>query len=104
VGVRRGRRHPLQLRVGDAVDFWRVETLIPGKLIKLRAEMKLPGTAWLQFNVSESARGSVLEQTAIFEPAGHFGQLYWLVLKPVHFFVFRNMARNIVAAAERKQK
>ncbi len=103
VGMRRGRRHPVELRVGDAVDFWRLQTMIPGKMIKLRAEMKLPGTAWLQFNVSESAGGSVLEQTAIFEPAGHFGQLYWLVLKPVHFFVFRNMARNIAAVAEREQ-
>ncbi|MBD3385282.1 DUF2867 domain-containing protein [candidate division KSB1 bacterium] len=103
VGMRRGRRHPVQLRAGDAVDFWRLETMIPGKMIKLRAEMKLPGTAWLQFKVSESARGSVLEQTAIFEPDGFFGQLYWIVLKPVHFFIFRNMARNIAAVAERKQ-
>ena len=96
VGMRRGRRHPHDLHVGDALDFWRVEQFIPGDRLRLRAEMKLPGTAWLEFRVEkESDLTCIFHQTAIFRPSGWFGYLYWYTLAPAHFFIFRNMARRI---------
>ena len=101
VGVRRGRRHPRQLRVGDALDFWRVEEIIENKLLRLSAEMRVPGRAWLEFEVTESDGGSVVRQTAIFDPVGLFGILYWYALFPVHEFVFRGMLRNICKSARR---
>ena len=77
-GLCRGRRHPDELRIGDALDFWRVEALEPGRLVRLRAEMKLPGRAWLQFRVWETDDGKTqLEQTAAFLPKGLGGLLYW---------------------------
>jgi len=97
VGMRRGRRHSLYIRIGDAIDFWRVEKFEEGRYLKLRAEMKLPGQAWLEFKVIENqVGGSTLEQTATFIPSNWFGVLYWYLVMPAHFLVFRNMAKNIV--------
>ena len=100
-GMRRGRRDPESLRVGDAVDFWRVEAIEPSRLLRLRPEMKLPGRAWLQFEISPSAKGSVIRQTAVFEPRGLLGLLYWYALYPVHGLIFGGMLRGIARAAER---
>jgi uncharacterized protein YbjT (DUF2867 family) len=99
VGFRRGRRHPSDLRVGDAVDFWRVEALEPERLVRLRAEMKVPGRAWLQFEAEALGAGRTrLLQTAIFAPKGLSGLLYWYLLYPIHGFLF---SRLIHAVAER---
>ena len=101
VGMRRGRRSPTQLFAGDTLDFWRVEKIIPSRLLRLVAEMRLPGRAWLQFEVEPSGSGSVVRQTAIFDPVGLLGQLYWYVLYPVHRFVFAGMLAGIVRAMRR---
>lgn len=100
VGVRRGRRDEETLRVGDALDFWRVEVFDPGRQIRLYAEMKVPGRAWLEFEVTPCAEGSTIRQTAIFDPLGLFGILYWYGIYPLHQFVFAGMLRNIARAAE----
>ena len=100
VGLRRGRRHPDALRVGDALDFWRVEALEPGRLVRLRAEMKLPGRAWLQFRVSEDGGAARLEQTAAFLPKGLGGLVYWYGLYPAHARIFDGLARAIARRAE----
>jgi uncharacterized protein YbjT (DUF2867 family) len=98
VGMRRGRRDPVQLRVGDAVDFWRVERFEEGHLLTLRAEMKVPGQARLTFEVEAAAGGgSRLLQTAEFHPEGLAGRAYWWSLLPVHTLVFGLMARRIAA-------
>lgn len=99
VGVRRGRRHPDQLRVGDALDFWRVEQIEDNKILRLAAEMKVPGRAWLEFEVKETEKGCEVRQTAIFDPVGLFGIVYWYTLFPLHEFVFSGMLRNICKAA-----
>lgn len=100
-GLRRGRRHPDDLRVGDALDFWRVEELQADSLIRLRAEMKLPGRAWLQFRLSEICDGKTrLEQTAVFVPKGLAGLAYWYVLYPVHAWIFDGLATAIARRAE----
>ncbi|HEX9080880.1 MAG TPA: SDR family oxidoreductase [Holophagaceae bacterium] len=100
VGMRRGRRHPRLLRVGDPVDFWRVEALEPDHLLRLRAEMKLPGHAWLQFQIRPEGPGSRLEQTAFFEPHGLPGLLYWYSVLPFHRFIFPGMVRALKRQAE----
>ena len=88
-GLRRGRRHPDDLRVGDAIDFWRVESIEPDRLIRLKAEMKLPGRAWLQYEIRESPNGTTqLVQTAAFIPKGLPGLLYWYGLYPIHSWIF----------------
>jgi uncharacterized protein YbjT (DUF2867 family) len=97
-GMRRGRRDPDALLPGDAVDFWRVDAVERGRLLRLRAEMKVPGRAWLQFEVSGDGAGSVIRQTAIFEPRGLAGLAYWYALFPVHGLIFGGMLRNIAAA------
>lgn len=103
VGLRRGRRDPLDLRVGDAVDFWRVEAIDPGRLLRLRAEMKLPGQAWLQFEVLPHVhRQSRLVQTAYFAPKGLLGLAYWYLLYPIHRLVFSGMIREIASQAQRQ--
>jgi uncharacterized protein YbjT (DUF2867 family) len=102
-GMRRGRRDPEQLRTGDTVDFWRVEEIQPDRLLRLRAEMRLPGRAWLQFEVVPSESGSSLRQTAIFDPIGLMGQLYWYCLYPAHRVVFSGMLKGIVRAMERER-
>lgn len=96
VGMRRGRRDPDDLRIGDTLDFWRVEQVEPGRLIRLRAEMKVPGLAWLQLEARPADNGQTeLLQTAFFEPKGLFGFLYWYVLYPVHAVMFSGMIRKI---------
>jgi uncharacterized protein YbjT (DUF2867 family) len=98
VGLRRGRRSKYSLRVGDAVDWWRVEAAEPGKMLRLRAEMKVPGRAWLQFDIApetNDASRTVLTQTALFEPRGLGGTIYWYALYPVHKVMFRGMVRAI---------
>lgn len=95
VGTRRGRRDPEGLKVGDALDFWRVEALEPNKLLRLAAEMKLPGRAWLQFEVDGGPTTSTIRQTAIFDPAGLSGLVYWYGLYPIHKLVFSGMLRAI---------
>jgi uncharacterized protein YbjT (DUF2867 family) len=101
VGMRRGRRHPDELRPGDALDFWRVESVEPGRSLRLRAEMKVPGRAWLVFEVrAEGAVRSRLVQTAVFEPRGLLGALYWYALYPLHQIVFSGMAKGIRRRAE----
>jgi len=100
VGMRRGRRHPRQLRVGEPLDFWRVEALEPPHLLRLRAEMKLPGTAWLQFEILPDADGSRIEQTAFFDPHGVFGYLYWYAFKPFHRFIFPGLLKAVRERAQ----
>ena len=100
VGMRRGRRHPRDLRVGDPLDFWRVEALEEPHLLRLRAEMKLPGRAWLQFEVIPDAAGSRVEQTAFFEPHGIPGNLYWYSVLPLHRFVFPGLIDALKRQAE----
>ena len=102
VGVRRGRPHPDRLNVGDPVDWWRVEMIDPDREIRLVAEMKVPGRAWLEFEVEPDGDGSLIRQTAIFAPLGLFGLAYWYVLYPIHQLVFAGMLRGIARAAERE--
>ena len=99
VGLRRGRRHRDRLVVGDAVDFWRVEAIEPGSLLRLRAEMKVPGLAWLEMRVAPDGDGSRYDQRAIFFPLGLAGRLYWLAVLPFHGFIFAGMVNSITAAA-----
>jgi hypothetical protein len=98
VGLRRGRRDPQHLRAGDAVDFWRVEQIEPGHLLRLAAEMRIPGRLWLQFEVDPTGEGSQVRQTTVFDPAGWVGLIYWYLLYPVHQGVFAAMLRGIRAA------
>ena len=101
VGLRRGRRSASELRAGDALDFWRVEAYEPGRLLRLRAEMKLPGLAWLQFEAEPcESGGATLRQTAFFEPRGLIGFFYWYAVAPFHVWVFGRMATQIVRKAE----
>lgn len=101
VGLRRGRRDAARLRVGDSLDFWRVEEIEPGRLLRLRAEMRLPGLAWLELRVAKAPDGgSVYRQRALFHPHGLAGHAYWWLISPFHSAVFGGMARNIAAAAE----
>ena len=96
VGMRRGRPASENLRVGDAVDFWRVEVFEPNRFLRLAAEMKLPGRAWLQFEVSGGNSSATIRQRAIFDPVGLFGLAYWYALYPLHLLVFRSMLKRIV--------
>jgi uncharacterized protein YbjT (DUF2867 family) len=99
VGMRRGRRHPEAPAVGDALDFWRVEVYEPGRRLRLAAEMKVPGRAWLEYEVVPDGGGAVVHQTAVFEPAGLPGLLYWYALLPVHALMFGGMLRQIAQRA-----
>ncbi|MGW1770341.1 SDR family oxidoreductase [Streptomyces sp. NPDC002104] len=104
VGIRRGRRDAARLRVGDSLDFWRVEEIEPGRLLRLRAEMRLPGLAWLELHADPPGPGGVgscYRQRALFHPHGLLGHLYWWSVSPFHAVVFGGMARNIARAAER---
>ena len=96
VGMRRGRRHPTEIRVGDVIDWWRVEDYEPGRRLRLVAEMKLPGRAWLEFEVKEECGHVVIYQVAIFDPIGLSGLLYWYGIWPLHQFVFHGMLQRIV--------
>ncbi|MFF3581355.1 SDR family oxidoreductase [Streptomyces mirabilis] len=100
VGLRRGRRDAARLRVGDSLDFWRVEEIEPGRLLRLRAEMRLPGLAWLEMYAEADAEsGSRYRQRALFHPHGLLGHAYWWSISPFHAVVFGGMARNIAKAA-----
>ena len=101
VGLRRGRRDPHTLMVGEVVDFWRVEERIPPRLLRLRAEMKMPGLAWLEFTIEPHGDGgSRLTQRAVFYPHGLSGHAYWWSVAPFHRYVFPGMAGHLVRAAE----
>jgi uncharacterized protein YndB with AHSA1/START domain len=103
VGIRRGRRHPQALEAGDTLDFWRVEEVVPGEKLLLRAEMRVPGRAWLEFRAEPSGEGgSVFTQTARFYPKGVWGLAYWYGVYPLHALVFGGMADAIVRKAEGK--
>ncbi|MFD3869932.1 SDR family oxidoreductase [Streptomyces sp. NPDC058623] len=116
VGIRRGRRDAARLRVGDSLDFWRVEEIEPGHLLRLRAEMRLPGLAWLEMYADPApdeetdrrtdaatgpGRRTLYRQRALFHPHGLLGHMYWWSVSPFHAIVFGGMARNIARAAER---
>ena len=101
VGLRRGRRDPLTLRIGDSLDFWRVEELDRGVRLKLYAEMILPGKAWLEFSIAEENGKRIVRQEASFSPRGLGGQLYWYAVLPFHIFVFPTMMRNLIRKANR---
>ncbi len=108
-GLRRGRRDPRRLLVDDAVDFWRVEEVVPGELLRLRAEMRLPGLAWLELRVEPVGPGpdvppTVFAQRALFHPHGLAGQVYWWAVYPFHGVVFGGMQRNIARAAETTER
>lgn len=96
VGLRRGRRHPSEIRVGDALDFWRVEEIKHSEMMLLSAEMKMPGDAWLQFEVQpQGLHKSMLIQTAYFAPKGLVGILYWYLLYPIHALIFSGLIKQI---------
>jgi hypothetical protein len=100
VGMRRGRRDNMQLTIGDALDCWRVEAFEPERRLRLAAEMKLPGRGWLEFEVTGDEHGSTIRQTAIFDPIGLQGLIYWYSVYPFHQFVFSGMLRGIAHRAE----
>ncbi|MCT9002155.1 SDR family oxidoreductase [Microbacterium memoriense] len=100
VGLARGRRSRTAVAVGDVIDFWRVEVVEPGRLLRLRAEMKVPGLAWLDLECEPDGEGARYRQRAVFFPAGLAGRLYWLAVLPFHGFIFRGMAERITATAE----
>jgi uncharacterized protein YbjT (DUF2867 family) len=100
VGMRRGRRDPSRLRRGDALDWWRVEAIEPNRRVRLFAEMRLPGRAWLEFDVASDGGGSIIRQTAIFDPVGLAGLLYWYATYPLHRLIFTGMLRRIATVAE----
>jgi uncharacterized protein YbjT (DUF2867 family) len=108
VGMRRGRRHPDELRVGDALDFWRVEAAEAPREVRLRAEMRLPGVGWLHWRIEPAGEGpdgaarTRITQLALFAPRGLVGRAYWLVLTPFHFLIFGRLVRSLVGAAERR--
>jgi len=103
VGLRRGRRDPEDVRVGDALDFWRVEAVEPGSLLRLRAEMKVPGLAWLEFQARQQENNhAVFIQTAYFAPKGLTGWIYWYALYPIHSIIFSGMARSIAANTKKE--
>ena len=100
VGARRGRRHPERLVVGDAVDWWRVEAIERGHLLRLRAEMRVPGSAWLEMVVEPAEGGGTrYRQRAIYFPRGLRGKAYWWAIWPFHALIFPAMARNLLSAA-----
>lgn len=103
VGLRRGRRDPHLLRPGEALDWWRVERVDRGRLLRLRAEMRLPGQAWLELSCSPAGGGAIYRQRAVFRPHGLAGHLYWFAVTPAHRLVFGGMARNITEAASSVQ-
>jgi len=98
-GLRRGRRHPVELKVGDTLDCWRVEKIDAPRVLRLYAEMRLPGRAWLEFSVTPNDDGCEITQTAMFDPVGLFGLCYWYCVWPLHQFIFVGMLRRIAEAA-----
>ncbi len=104
VGIRRGRRDPTGMTVGDTIDWWRVEAFEPNRRLRLLAEMKLPGRAWLEFQVEPTESGSIIRQTAIFDPVGLGGLVYWYGTYFLHQVLFAGMLRNIAKAAQSSDK
>jgi len=105
VGFRQGRRDEVHLRVGDAIDFWRVEAFTPNRLLRLRSEMRLPGRAWLQFEVTptdDDASRTQITQTVFFEPKGLGGTAYWNVVRPLHGLLFRGLLRRLASWIEER--
>ncbi len=100
VGLRRGRRHPEEVRLQDTVDFWRVSAVTPGESIQLSAEMRLPGEAWLEWRIDNADEDRKLNQAAYFRPRGLAGRFYWYAILPFHHLIFGRMARRISRAAE----
>jgi len=98
-GMRRGRRHPDRLRIGDAVDFFRVEALVPNRLVRLRAEMRVPGEAWLEWTMEPNGGGTHLVQRARFHPRGVWGRVYWYALLPIHHVIFQRLAARLAGTA-----
>jgi len=98
-GMRRGRADGSTIKVGDQIDFWRVSNFEPNRKLTLAAEMKVPGRAWIDFEVEPSAAGTTIRETAVFDPLGLFGLLYWYLSYPIHQWVFRGMLRRIATAA-----
>ena len=103
VGMRRGRRQPAELRVGEALDCWRVEEFQPGRRLRLVAEMKLPGRAWLEFSVEPVEGGARITQTAMFDPQGLAGLAYWYLIWPLHELIFAGMLRGIERASKKEK-
>lgn len=101
-GLNRGRRDPRTLRVGDPVDWWRVESMERGRSLTLRAEMRAGGRAWLQLAVEGTPEGCVYRQRAVFMPSGIVGRAYWTAILPFHAVVFPSMASNILEEAGRR--
>ena len=104
VGLRRGRRHPEEVRLHDSIDFWRVSSVAKDDHLQLSAEMKLPGDAWLEWRIAETSAGRTLHQTAFFRPRGLMGRLYWYLMLPAHRMIFGRMARRIVATARASER
>lgn len=102
VGLRRGRRDDNYLIEGEALDFWRVEAIDRPRLLRLRAEMKLPGLAWLEFNLEPDGTGTKVTQRALFAPKGLFGHIYWWSVWPMHGLVFPSMVKNMAGPTARK--
>jgi hypothetical protein len=97
IGLRRGRTNPHTVQSGDALDFWRVLVSDPDeKRLLLYAEMKLPGEAWLEFDIRKAGEHYLLNQTATFRPSGLLGRIYWYCVLPFHYFIFNGLIRNIV--------
>ncbi|MDE3223083.1 MAG: DUF2867 domain-containing protein, partial [Acidobacteriota bacterium] len=99
-GLRRGRRDPEQIRVGDFVDFWRVEALEENRSLRLHAEMILPGDAWLEWEIEERDTTTKVTQRASFKPRGLLGRAYWYAVAPFHRFVFPGLLKGIKDDAE----
>lgn len=93
-----------EIPVGETLDFWRVEAIEPDRLLRLAAEMKLPGREWLRFGVAPTCDGSVTRQTAVFDPAGLAGLIYWYALYPVHMWIFSRMLSEMAASALRDHR
>ncbi|MEE8331040.1 MAG: DUF2867 domain-containing protein, partial [Acidimicrobiia bacterium] len=104
VGLRRGRRHPEELRPGESLDFFRVAEVEPNVRLVLRAEMKVPGTAWLSWTIEPTEGGSRLNQSARFATKGLFGRIYWYAMLPFHAPIFRRMSKRIARTAERRAR
>lgn len=104
VGMSRGRRHPSRVNSGDVIDVWRVESIERGRMLRLRAEMRLPGRAWLELSVEPTETGSRYRQRAVYFPKGLSGRLYWAVLLPFHGMIFPGMAASILREAERSME
>ncbi len=104
IGLRRGRRHPEELREGESLDFWRVNKVDPPNRLLLHAEMKVPGEAFLEWRFEPGESTTTLNQTAYFAPRGLFGRMYWYLLYPFHALIFGPMARRIATTAEQRQQ